>query len=78
MSATAMPEATVTGAFDEGRLTLTVDEGRIDEIEILGETVANAERIQRRLGIKPGDVYNTRVIGRATARLTARGAGGAS
>ena len=29
-------EARVTGAFDGGRLTLTVDEGRIDEIEILG------------------------------------------
>ena len=38
-------EATVTAAFDDGRLTLTVDEGRIDEIEILGETGSNAERI---------------------------------
>jgi outer membrane protein assembly factor BamA len=68
-------EATVTGALDEGRLTLTVDEGRIDEIEILGETGPNAERIKRRLGIKPGDVYNTRVIGRATARLTGEAQG---
>ena len=63
-------EATVTATFDEGRLVFTVDEGRIDEIEILGETGSNAERITRRLGIKPGDVYNARVIGRATERLT--------
>ena len=68
-------EATVTGAFDDGRLTLTVDEGRIDEIEILGESASNAERIKRRLGIKPGDVYNTRVIGRATAQLTGEAQG---
>jgi outer membrane protein assembly factor BamA len=63
-------QATVTGAFDQGRLTLTVDEGRIDEIEILGVTAASAERLKLRLGIKPGDIYNSRVIGRATARLT--------
>src|SRR5215211_4447324 len=33
-------EATVTGTFDRGRLTLSVDEGRIDDIEILGVTAA--------------------------------------
>ncbi len=63
-------QATVTAAFDEGRLSLTVDEGRIDEIEILGVTPESAERFRLRLGIKPGDIYNRRVIGRATARLT--------
>jgi outer membrane protein assembly factor BamA len=63
-------EATVTGAFENGRLSLTVDEGRIDDIEIRGVTGASAERMIRRLGIKAGDIYNTRVIGRATARLT--------
>jgi outer membrane protein assembly factor BamA len=63
-------QATVAGAFDQGRLSLTVDEGRIDEIEILGMTAESAERIRRRLGIQPGDIYNTRVIGRATGRLT--------
>jgi hypothetical protein len=68
-------EATVTGAFDEGRLTLTVDEGRIDEIEILGESQAGAERILRRLGIKPGDIYNARVIGRATGHLVTESLG---
>ena len=68
-------EAKVSAAFDEGRLTLTVDEGRIDDIEILGVTPAEASRLLRRLGVKPGDVYNTRVIGRATARLTAASQG---
>jgi outer membrane protein assembly factor BamA len=62
-------EARVTAAFDNGRLTLTVDEGRIDEIEILGVSDSEAARLRRTLGIKPGDVYNERVIGRATARL---------
>jgi outer membrane protein assembly factor BamA len=68
-------EAAVTGAFDEGRLTLTVDEGRIDEIEILGESRAGAERILRRLGVKPGDIYNARVIGRAIERLVTQSQG---
>jgi outer membrane protein assembly factor BamA len=68
-------EASVTGAFDQGRLTLTVDEGRIDDIQILGVTPVEAARLRRRLGIKPGDIYNTRVIGRATARLTAASQG---
>jgi outer membrane protein assembly factor BamA len=68
-------EAKVTSAFEEGRLSLSVDEGRIDDIEILGVTAANAERILRRLGIKPGDIYNTRVIGRATARLASEAQG---
>ena len=43
-SATAIPSK-VTGAFEDGRLSLTVDEGRIDEIEIRGVTGANAERM---------------------------------
>jgi hypothetical protein len=63
-------QATVTGAFEQGRLSLTVDEGRIDDIEILGVSAESAERLLRRLGIQPGDLYNTRVIGRATGRLT--------
>jgi outer membrane protein assembly factor BamA len=63
-------EARVSGAFDEGRLTLSVDEGRIDDIEILGVTPGEAARLLRRLGVKQGDVYNARVIGRASTRLT--------
>lgn len=68
-------EATVGADFDAGRLVLTVDEGRIDEIEILGVSGATAERLRRRLGVKPGDIYNKRVIGRETARLTSESLG---
>jgi hypothetical protein len=62
-------EARVTAAFDAGRLTLTVDEGRIDEIEILGASAEDAARFIARLQIKPGDIYNKRIVGRATRRL---------
>ena len=62
-------EARVTAAFAAGRLTLTVDEGRIDEIEIRGAGESDAARYRQQLGIEPGDIYNKRVIGRATARL---------
>ena len=62
-------EARVTAAFDAGRLTLTVDEGRIDEIEILGVSDEDARRFIERLQIHPGDIYNKRTIGRATRRL---------
>ena len=68
--------ARVTAAFDNGRLTLTVDEGRIDDIEIAGVAATDAARIRRLLGVNVGDVYNTRVMGRAAARLR-RQSGGA-
>lgn len=62
-------EARVTASFDAGRLTLTVDEGRIDDIEILGVAADAAARFMKRLPIKPGDIYNKRTVGRAAARL---------
>jgi hypothetical protein len=62
-------KARVTGSLDSGRLTLTADEGRIDEIEILGIGPDEIARMRRLLGIQPGDIYNTRVIDRATTRL---------
>jgi outer membrane protein assembly factor BamA len=68
-------EARVTAAFGEGRLTLTVDEGRIDEVEIVGVSRTQADRMRRRLGIKPGDLYNSRTIGQETARLEAESHG---
>ena len=71
-------EARVTGAFDAGRLTLTVDEGRIDGVEILGAREPEAARFRARLGVEPGDIYNARVIGRATARLVAESRGALS
>ena len=62
-------KAWVTGDFANGRLTLTADEGRIDDIEILGAGSDDVARMRRLLGIEPGDIYNTRVIDRATTRL---------
>jgi outer membrane protein assembly factor BamA len=62
-------EARVTSAFEDGRLSLTVDEGRIDDVEILGVTGEAADRARRRLGIKPGDLYNKRTIGQAVSRF---------
>lgn len=68
-------EARVTSSFEAGRLTLTIDEGRIDDIEILGVSGEQAARLLRRLGVKSGDIYNARVVGRATARLTSASEG---
>lgn len=62
-------EARVTSAFEDGRLSLTVEEGRIDDIEVLGISGEAAERARRRLGIKPGDIYNKRTIGHAVSRF---------
>jgi outer membrane protein assembly factor BamA len=72
-------EARVTAEFTgepAGRLTLTVDEGRIDDIEIAGVSTREAARYRTILGIKPGDIYNRRAIERATTHLidTSRGA----
>src|SRR4029079_16078278 len=62
-------QARVPAPFDAGRLTLTVDEGLIHEIEILGVSEEDARRFIARLHIQPGDIYNKRTIGRATRRL---------
>jgi hypothetical protein len=71
-------EARVTGEFEAGRLTLTVDEGRIDEVEIRGVREDDAERYRRDLDIEPGDIYNRRVVGRATEALIAQSRGALS
>ncbi|HET7698908.1 MAG TPA: BamA/TamA family outer membrane protein [Vicinamibacterales bacterium] len=71
-------EARVTGEFEAGRLTLAVDEGRIDEVELRGIREDDAERYRRDLEIRPGDIYNRRVVGRATAALVAGSRGALS
>jgi outer membrane protein assembly factor BamA len=71
-------EARVTSVMEAGRLTLTVDEGRIDEVEVRGAREEEASRFRERLGIQPGDIYNRRVIGRATAALIAESHGALS
>lgn len=71
-------EARVRGAFDAGRLTLTVDEGRIDDIDIRGVSENDAARFKQRVGIEAGDIFNRRVIGRATEALIAESGGALS
>ena len=71
-------EARVTAELAAGRLTLTVDEGRIDEIEIRGVREDDAARLRRELGIEPGDIYNRRVTGRAIDALLAESRGALS
>jgi outer membrane protein assembly factor BamA len=68
-------EARVGAAFDAGRLTLTADEGRIDEVQILGVDDDVAARLRLRLQIKPGDIYNRRIVGRAAGRIVAESQG---
>ena len=71
-------EARVAGTFEAGRLTLTIDEGRIDAVEIRGVQEDDAERLRRDLAIEPGDIYNRRVVGRATELLIAKSHGALS
>ena len=71
-------EARVTARFESGRLTLVVDEGRIYEIEFHGVQEDDSARLRRDLGIEPGDIYNRRVIGRATDKLVADSRGALS
>src|SRR5206468_12899135 len=65
-------EARVEGTFDAGRLTLRVEEGRIDDIEFRGVDERQASAMGDSLGVKPGDVYNKRTVGQAVSRLLAR------
>jgi outer membrane protein assembly factor BamA len=62
-------EARVTAAFEAGRLTLAADEGRIDDVDVIGVDDDVAARLRLRLQIKPGDIYNRRIVGRAARRI---------
>ncbi len=62
-------EARVSAALEGSQLTLRVDEGRIDDIEILGVDEHQASALRERIGVRPGDVYNKRTIGRAVQQL---------
>jgi hypothetical protein len=61
-------EARVSAVEAQGRLTFQVDEGRIDEVEIAGLDERLATLFRERFAVKPGDVYNTRTVGRAVDR----------
>jgi len=72
--------ATVQPAFDTpaGRLTLTVREGRIDEIEVVGVSPDVADSFKKGLAgadVREGTVYNRRTVGNAVERLLAASEG---
>lgn len=62
-------EAQVTPSYDNGVLTLRVDEGRIDDVEVTGLTARGTRRARETLEIRPGDIFNKRTVGQAVERL---------
>jgi outer membrane protein insertion porin family len=56
--------ATVTAIYDEAtrKLTLRVDEGRIDDVQFEGLPSGRLEEFRARLNIPPGDVYNETTV----------------
>lgn len=68
-------EAQVTADYRDGTLTLRVDEGRIDDVEIGGLSEKAAARLRGELGIRPGDVYNKRTVGQTVHRMVERSGG---
>jgi outer membrane protein assembly factor BamA len=68
-------KAHVSAAFDAGVLTLHVDEGRLDAVELRGLRSAQADRVNAQLGIRAGDIYNVRTVGAALDRLVAASGG---
>ncbi len=56
--------ATVTAAFDEAtqRLTLRVDEGRVDDVQFEGLPSRLIDRFRDDLGVTPGDIYNETTV----------------
>jgi len=68
-------EARVQGRLEDGHLTLHVDEGRIDDVELPGLGEHQADDFRERFAIKPGDIYNKRAVGQAVTRLLERTGG---
>jgi hypothetical protein len=60
---------------DTGRLTLRVDEGRIDAVEFEGLRPELVDRFSSQLPIRPGDVYNRKAVDRGVQRLLAESHG---
>jgi outer membrane protein assembly factor BamA len=65
--------ASVKSSFDEtsATLTLTVDEGRIDDIEFEGVDESLARTLLDRFDVRVGDIFNKRDVGRALSRVLA-------
>lgn len=64
-------QARVEAHLADGHLTLSVDEGRIDDIELVGLDERDAARLRDMLSVKAGDIYNKRTVGQAVEHLTA-------
>ena len=56
--------ATVTSTFDPAtqRLTLVVDEGRVDDVQFAGLPSRLVDRFRDDLGVSSGDIYNETVV----------------
>src|SRR5215203_2316545 len=63
--------AEVTAAFDEasGTLTLTIDEGRIDDVEFTGVTGERARSLAADFAMRAGDIFNRSRAGDALQAL---------
>jgi outer membrane protein assembly factor BamA len=63
----------VTAAFDSasGRLTLVVQERRVDDIEVVGVSESLATRVKQALieRVRVGDVYNARLVRRVVEEI---------
>ncbi|RKH71774.1 hypothetical protein D7X96_07570 [Corallococcus interemptor] len=65
--------ATVSATLSpEGQLTLTVDEGQLESVEVRGVDEAMATRVQEALGLRPGDVFLRSDARRAMKRMESR------
>ncbi|MGE6758614.1 hypothetical protein ACQKGO_11415 [Corallococcus interemptor] len=65
--------ATVSATLSpEGQLTLTVDEGQLESVEVRGVDEAMATRVREALGLEPGDVFLRSDGRRAVERMESR------
>lgn len=50
-------------AFEEGKVILTVVDGiTVSEVEVTGVTVFNQEQVERLIRVKPGELFNRKVL----------------
>ncbi|RKG88144.1 hypothetical protein D7W82_11325 [Corallococcus sp. CA049B] len=65
--------ATVSATLSpEGRLVVTVDEGRLESVEVRGVDDAMATRVRKALSLEPGDVFLRSDARRAMERMESR------
>ncbi|GMT98286.1 hypothetical protein KH5H1_24050 [Corallococcus caeni] len=65
--------ATVSATLSpEGRLVVTVDEGRLEAVEVRGVDEAMAARVREALSLEPGDVFLRSDARRAVERMESR------